>query len=121
MDDTRAFQPIYRPSTGTGTGALVSSTTVAASTTHAASAQFAGSYDGNVLQQIQIANKAASWAFVQFGQYGNVPAATIATGYPVAPGGVVVVTVPGEVSGADVILDTAATSANVIFTRGGGL
>ena len=121
MQDTRAFQPIYRPSTGTATGALVSSVTVAASTTHAASTQFPGSYDGNVLQQIQIANLTNGWAFVQFGQYGNITTSTAATGYPVAPGSVAVVTVPGEVSGADVILATGASSGSVIFTRGGGL
>lgn len=121
MQDTAAFAPIYRPSSGTGTGALVSSVTVAALTTHVASAQFPGSYDGNTLQQIQMANTTNGWGFVQFGQYGNVTASTVATGYPVAPGGVVVVTVPGEVSGADVILAAGTTGGSFIFTRGGGL
>ena len=121
MQDTQAFAPIYRPSTGTGTGGLVSSTTVAATTSGVASTQFAGAYDGNVLQQIQIANTTNGWAFVNFGQVGVLAAATVAASYPVAPGGVVVVTVPGEVNGAHVILASGATTGSVIFSRGGGL
>lgn len=121
MQDTAAFAPIYRPSAGTGTGGLVASVTVAATTSNVASTQFPGSWDGNTLQQIQIANLTNGWAFVNFGQVGIVAAATVAAGYPVAPGGVVVVTVPGEVNGATVILAATTTAGSVIFTRGGGL
>jgi len=45
----------------------------------------------------------------------------VASGYPVAPGAVVVVSVDSEVSGASVILAAGATAGNVIFTRGEGL
>jgi hypothetical protein len=73
--------------------------------------------------QIQIANTTNGWAYVNFGNLaiGAVTAATVATGYPVAPGAVVVVTVGGDVNGASVILASGATAGSVIFTRGEGL
>jgi len=120
MDETRAFQPLYGPTTGTGTGTLTASVTVTASTSAAASGQLGGQFNGK--DQIQIANKTSAWAHVNFGVFGNITAATVAAGYPVAPGGVVVVTVSAEVTGASVILDAAPSgSASVIFTSGVGL
>jgi hypothetical protein len=117
--ETRPIAPLYNHQSGSTSGALVSSVTVAATTTHAASGQFPGT--GGQFLQVQIANLTTSWAYVQFGVYGNVTAATVATGYPVAPGSVVVVTVNNEVSGADVILDSSGGTGNVIFTVGQGI
>jgi hypothetical protein len=70
---------------------------------------------------MQIANQTAAWAYVNFGIAGAVTAATVAASYPVAPGGVVVLTIADEVTGATVILAAGATSASVTFTRGSGL
>jgi hypothetical protein len=117
MSDTRSFYPVYGPSVGLTAGTLVSSVTVAASTTHAASALLGPSLSG--FYQMQIANTTTGWAYVNFGVFGAVAAATVATGYPVAPGAVVVVSVQPEVTGADVILSTGTGS--VIFTRGEGI
>lgn len=117
--ETRAFQPLYTKATASANGTLQPSVTVAASGTHAASTQFPGQLTGNGSNQIQIANTTTAWAYVNFGIFGNVTAATVAASYPVGPGAVVVITVDGEVSGADVILSTG--SGNVIFTRGEGL
>lgn len=117
--ETRAFQPLYAPAVGTTAGSLLPSVTVAASTA-AAAGTLPGSAQSTIAQ-IQIANQAASWAYVNFGVSGSVTAATVATGYPVGPGAVVVVSVSQECSGVSVILAAAATAANVIFTRGEGL
>ncbi|CAB4121162.1 hypothetical protein UFOVP154_37 [uncultured Caudovirales phage] len=119
MSEIRAFAPLYRPSSGTGTGTLVPSVTVACSTSHAASAQLPGMYDGNGSAQILVSNATESWAYINFGIYGNVPAATVAASLPIPPGASLPVTVPPEVSGADVIL--SAGTGNVIFTRGEGV
>lgn len=118
MQDTRAFYPLYSPSTGKTAGTLLPSVTVAATTSAVASTAFPG--NGN-FPQIQIANKSASWAQVNFGNLttGTLIAATVAAGYPVGPGAVVVVTVDKEVNAASVILDSG--TGNVIFTRGEGL
>lgn len=122
MHDTRSFYPMYLPSVGTTTGTNAASITVTASTSAAASAQFPGNLDQNNFQQIQIANKTSAWAHVNFGKSGAITAATVAAGYPVAPGAVVVVSVNYEVSGASVILDAApSASASVVFTRGEGI
>lgn len=120
--ETRAFAPLYAPGAGTAQGGLLTSTTVAASTSAAASTQFSGS-NTNAMVQIQIANTTNGWAYVNFGnlQISAVTAATVAAGYPVAPGAVVVVTVGGDVNGASVILAAGSTSGSVIFTRGEGL
>jgi hypothetical protein len=72
----------------------------------------------NQFVQIQISNQTASWAYVNFGVFGAVVAATV-NSYPVGPGAVVVVSVAGEVTGASVILATGTGS--VTFTRGEGL
>jgi hypothetical protein len=120
MSDTRSFFPLYGPASGTGTGSLYSSVTVAASATHAASAQLGVA--GSGFYQMQIANTTTAWAYVQFGAFGSVASSTVATGYPVAPGAVVVVSVQPEVTGADVILGAApGTATGVIFTRGEGI
>lgn len=120
MNDTRSFYPIYGPDTGIAQGKLKSSVTVTASATHAASGLLCPPSGG--FYQIQIANKTTAWAHVQFGQFGNVIAATVLTGYPVAPGAVVVVSVHPEVTGADVILDAApGTATSVVFTVGEGI
>lgn len=119
MQDTRAFYPLYSPSTGKTAGTLLPSVTVAATAVSAtASTAFPGS--GN-FPQIQIANKSASWAQVNFGNLttGALTAATVAAGYPVGPGAVVVVSVDKEVNAASVILDSG--TGNVVFTRGEGL
>jgi hypothetical protein len=122
MYDTAAFAPLYTRSNQDPavTGTLQPSTTVAATDASSASAKFAGS-DRNSSTQIQIANTSTSWAYVNFGVFGAVAAATVASSYPVAPGTVVVVTVDPEVSGVTIILGTAAATGNVIFTRGQGL
>lgn len=120
MQDTRSFYPLYGPATGLGTGSLTASVTVTASAVVAASTLLGPANSG--FYQMQIANKTTAWAHVNFGAFGNVTAATVATGYPVAPGGVVVVSVQPEVTGASVILDAApGTATAVIFTRGEGI
>lgn len=117
--ETRAFAPLYTKATASANGTLQPSVTVAASASNAFSTQFAGQLSGNGSNQIQIANTTTAWAYVNFGQFGAVTAATVATGLPIGPGAVVIVSVDGEVSGASVILSTG--SGNVIFTRGEGL
>lgn len=120
--ETRAFAPLYGPVTANTTaGALLASVTITASATHAG-ANLPGALSKNGQCQIQIANTTTQWAYVQFGQSGSVTVSTVATGYPVAPGGVVVVSVPSEVSAADVILGGApGTATGVVLTRGEGL
>jgi hypothetical protein len=120
--ETRAFEPQYAPGVGQAQGSLLPSVTVAAVATGAtASTQFAGNLSGNGKNQIQIANQAAAWAFVNFGslEFGAITPATVASSYPVPPNTVVVVSVTSEVSGASVILQTG--TGNVTFTRGEGL
>lgn len=120
--ETRAFQPLYTPATGTGlSGSLSPSTTIGASTSAAAnSAPFSGTTNNQIVQ-IQIANQTTAWAYVNFGTFGNVTAATVAASYPVAPGAVVVVSVANEVNAASVILAAGGTAGSVTFTRGEGL
>lgn len=129
MNEQRSFAPLYTTTQYTGNpavasgGSLQPSVTVAAVDTATASAKFPGTND-NTYVQFQIANitvATASWAYVNFGQFGAVTAATVATGYPVPPGSVVVVSVDPEVTGASVIMGTAAATANVVFTRGEGI
>jgi len=130
MNEIRPFAPFYlrtqMTSTGQGTssqafqGQQAASVTVAASGTAASSTQFPGMPSNSIAYQVQIANLTDKWAFVNFGAFGNVRAATV-TDYPVGPGMVQVVTVDPEVSGASVILTGAAGgSTSVIFTRGAG-
>jgi len=117
--ETRAFAPLYTTATPANTGSFLPSTTIAASTSAATNAtQFAGAA-GSGFYQLQIANTTSGWAYVNVGQVGAVTAATVATGYPVAPGGVVVISVQPEVNAASVILGTG--SGSVIFSRGEGL
>jgi hypothetical protein len=123
--ETRAFQPLYQPqgATPAGTGTLMPSVTVASTTSAVASTAFPGTTN-NTQCQIQIANTTASWVFVNFGAVGvgnTVTAATVATGYPVAPGAVVVVSVAPEVNGASVIGAAGSAGGSVVFTRGEGL
>jgi hypothetical protein len=130
MQDTQAFAPFYKRSVQTGTpntsqnGTLLPSVTVAASVAAAASTVFPGT-DSNDSIQIQISNTTTAWAYVNFGVLLGgltVPAATVATGYPVAPGAVVAVTVDKEVNAASVILGAASTGGTtVVFTRGAGV
>jgi hypothetical protein len=126
MSEVRAFEPLYAPSGpsgGTGVavpqGTLLPSVTLAATAASSATPIFPGAVT-NYKQQIQIANQGTAWAYVNFGVFGNVAAATVAASYPVAPGAVVVVTVDKEVTGATVIMGAAGTG-NVVFTRGEGL
>lgn len=116
MSDITAFAPLYTV-TGTNAGTLEASVTLAATTASQAIALPAGASTN----QIQIANQTAAWAYVNFGIFGSTPAATVAASYPIAPGGVVVVGVAQEVTGATCILAAGATSASVAFTRGNGL
>ncbi len=126
MNEQRSFFPLYTTTQYTGNpavasgGSLQPSVTVAATDASGASAKFSG-VNENTYVQIQIANQTTSWAYVNFGQFGAVAAATVAASYPVAPGSVVVVSVDPEVTGASVILGTAAATGNVVFTRGEGI
>lgn len=127
MQDTQSFAPEYKKSVTDGStttnGTLLSSVTVTANNSSATASTAIPGVTPNTNTQIQIANKSTSWAHVNFGVLRlTVTEATVATGYPVAPGAVVVVTVDPEVDGASVILDAASTgSSDVIFTRGGGV
>jgi hypothetical protein len=116
--ETRAFAPLYTRATASANGTLQASVTVAATASAQPSGQL-GSTNGNAFCQIQIANTSAAFAYVNFGQLGAVTAATVAAGYPIAPGSVVVVSIDSEVTGASVIL--ASGTGNVVFTRGEGL
>jgi hypothetical protein len=131
VQDTQAFAPFYRRSVQSGNpnastaGTLLPSVTVTGSAAVAtASTVFPGT-NGNDSVQIQIANTTTAWAYVNFGVLLGgitVTAATVATGYPVAPGAVVAVTVDKEVNAASVILGAASTGGTtVIFTRGAGV
>ena len=120
MSELWGFEPLAGPSAGSTTSNLFSSTTVAATGTSATAGILPGNVTGSSQRQVQIANTTSSWAYVNFGETGSLSAATVAAGYPVAPGGVVVVTVAPDVSGCSVIL-TSGGSGNVIFTRGVGL
>ena len=114
MFDVRPFAPLYAPSDA----ALTSSLTISASTT-AASGTLPGNAQTNDFNQIQIANTTTGWAYVNFARStSEIAAATVAAGYPVAPGGVAVVTVSSEVAAASVIL--GSSTGTVIFTRGSG-
>ena len=116
--ETWAFNPLYfnTGNAGTPAGTLLASITI---TLVASTAQAVVLPGGNSsVRQIQMANQTTTWCFVNFGIAGAVVAAAIATGYPVAPGAVVVVTVADEVTGASVI--TTGTGA-FTFTRGNGV
>lgn len=120
--ETRAFAPLYSPSSGTGFGSLLPSTTITGSTSEAHNTvPFAGN-PYNSMVQIQIANTTTAWAYVNFGELGHVVAATVAASYPVGPGAMIVISVGGDVNAASVILGAApGTNTAVIFTRGEGL
>jgi hypothetical protein len=123
MNEQRSFFPLYQQSAQNPTtqvGQLLPSVTVAAVDTATASARLSGT-DKNNYCQIQIANTSTAWAYVNFGLFGAVVAATVATGFPVPPGMVRIVSVDEEVTGASVILGTAAATGNVVFTRGEGV
>lgn len=117
MNDTRPFAPLYTTSAPSIAGTNQNNVTIAATTAAAPSDVFPGT-TLNDFCQIQIANKATGWAHVNFGVFGNVVEATVDNGYPVAPGGVAVVTVNAEVNGASVILDSG--TGDVVLTRGAG-
>ena len=118
MYDVRPIAPLYSPNSGPGVGGLIANLTISASTT-ATSGALPGNTQTNDFNQIQIANTTTGWAYVNFGRStAEIAAATTANGYPVAPGGVVVITVSSEVAATSVILSTS--SGSVIFTRGSG-
>jgi len=125
-NEVRSFYPLYQRSSETAgattAGTLQPSVTVAGAAAAVASTAFPGT-DKNNYCQIQIANQAAQWAYVNFGVLGmsgqTVTPATVAASYPVAPGSVVVVSVDPEVNAASVIL--ASGTGNVTFTRGEGI
>lgn len=124
MQDTQAFAPFYRVSVptpaGTQVGTLLPSVTVAAT---AGGATASGVIPGSGGSQMQVANTATTaWAYVNFGAIRDaqtVTAATVAASLPVPPLAAKVFTVDPEVNGASVIM--SAGTANVIFTRGGGV
>jgi ethanolamine transporter EutH len=111
---------MYTPGAGNAVGTLAASTTIAATVAAAPTTIFAGTMT-NYQQQIRVANQTSAWAFMNFGVFGNITAATVAASLPVAPGAVEVFTVDKEVSGASVILAAGGTTGNVTFTRGEGL
>ena len=118
MYDVKPFQPLYGPNSGPNAGNFISSLTISASTTAVAGA-LPGNTQASGFCQIQIANTTTGWAYVNCGRSTTeVSAATVAAGYPVAPGGVVVITVPSEVGAVSVIL--GSSSGTVVFTRGTG-
>lgn len=120
MYDVRPFAPLYAPNAGNGAGSLTTSLTLNVLSTGAVS----GSIPGNpgTANQIQIANTTTAWAYINFSRTtGEIAAATVAAGYPVAPGGVVVVTVPSEVDAVSAILGAVSTGGTtVVITRGAG-
>ena len=119
--ETWAFEPLYSPQSGTGASNLQPSVTVTAGVAAAASTVFPGTTN-NSQRNLQIANTTTSWAYLNLGVVGVLTAATVATGYPVAPGAVVVLTVGNDVTGASVILGTTpGTNTAVTFTRGVGI
>lgn len=121
MSEVRAFEPMYAPTgAGNAQGTLLPSTTIAATVAAAPTTVFAGTMT-NYKAQIRIANQTSAWAFINFGVFGNIVAATVASSMPVAPGAVEVVTVDKEVTGASVILAAGGTTGNVTFTRGEGV
>lgn len=121
MKDTTAFAPLYTPTIpGGNAGTLRPCAFMGTSDAAQASPRFPGS-DLNNCTQIQIANISTSWAWVNFGVFGAVTPAQTGIGYAVAPGAVVVVSVHPEVSGASVVLQTAAATGNMSFSRGEGV
>lgn len=119
MNELRAFAPLYKPTASGQQGNLVPCAFMGTTDAAANSPRLPGSENNN-FTQIQIANISTSWAWVNFGVFGNVVAAAAGVGYPVAPNSVVVVSVHPEVTGASVILQTAAAVGNMAFTRGAG-
>lgn len=128
MNEQRSFYPLYTQTqyvSGVASGgSLQPSVTVAATDASAtASTKLTGTNDNNYVQ-LRISNVSTtltSWAYVNLGQFGAVTAATVATGLPIAPNTSVTISVDPEITGASVILGTAASAANVIFTRGEGV
>ena len=119
MQDTQAFAPFYRVTVpGAQTGGFLPSVTVACTASSAvASGALAPENSGG--SSIQVANTTNGWAYVNMGVLGALSAATVAAGYPVAPGAVVAISVAPEVTGASVILGSG--TGNVVFTRGNGV
>jgi hypothetical protein len=116
-----AFAPAYSPTTNVTTGTLVPSLTINATTSSSTgSLPNIPSVGYSDQVQIQVANTSFSWAYINFGiTSGLVPAATVAAGYPVGPGAVIVLSVNSEVTGVAVILSSG--TGNVIFSRGAGI
>lgn len=121
-----AFDPLDAgPSVG-----FVASVTIAATTTASAMTLMPGTtgvmgaglpqQNVSFYKQIQIANLTAGWVFVNFGQQGTT-VATVAAGYPIAPGSVVIITAGGLQTYASVICAVGSAGGSVIFTRGQGL
>jgi len=117
----------FAPLNGGGTG-FITSLTIAATGTASAIVQLPGNTSNAVTavaaeplfyKQIQVANQASVWAYVNIGGVGCA-LATVAHSYPVAPGGVIIMTINGLHTYVSVILDVAG-SGNVIFTRGQGM
>lgn len=116
--ETRAFQPVYVKTNFSGSvpGSLLPSVSVSAGTT-AVSGQLPFADNAN---QIQIFNGSTTGtAYLNFGDSSSLPAATVATGYAVPPGGAFIITLSTEVSWGSVIL--SAGTGLVTFTRGEGL
>jgi hypothetical protein len=118
--ETWAFNPLYSNSglQGSPVGTLVASVTIAA-TTAAAAGLLPGPNTGP--KQIEFTNQTGAWAYINLGIAGSVTAATVASGYPLAPGADKVITIADEVTGWSVILAAGATAGSVTATRGNGI
>jgi hypothetical protein len=116
-----AFNPLYTRSGlggGSPAGTLIASVTIAASTAATPGLLPGGNSSA---RQIEFTNQTGSWAYINVGIQGSVTAATIATGYPIAPGGDKVISVCDEVTGWSVILAAGAAAGSVTATRGTGV
>lgn len=120
-----AFDPLDAgPTVG-----LLASVTIAATTSASAMTLLPGSTgitgstaQQNILfyKQIQVANQTAGWIFINLGTL-SAAVATVAAGYPIAPGSVVIVTCGGLQQYVSVICAAGSAGGNVTFTRGQGL
>ena len=111
----RAFQPLYSGLEQTAPTVIAASTTVTAATLLPGSTQGDEQNDS-----ICIENLSNGWAFCTFGD-ASVPNATVNNGVGVPPGSFRIISVRRDTAYVSVILNTAATAANVRFLRGNGI
>lgn len=106
----------FKPQVSGGTDGWDASVTVAGITGGATGGNLPARNAG--YNMLQIANPSASWGYVNAGD-ANVVAATVAAGYPVAPGAVVVLAIEPWMTRVSVIMGTA--NGNMVFTLGQGM